>query len=206
MTRYTKLQRKTHEKASGFDVTPLLPTKKSEATEQSSTNESGQKRQRDANPEKALKEADKRKKRRMMLKHKNTICFGCRKKGHPVGDCPEAKQKVQDELPFAKCFVCKAVGHLSGQCPENDHGLYPNGGGCRFCSQVDHLAKDCKMTKEQAGTTAVGKIDLDQGADDDDYHIFVNEKQKLADETKKEKKVEAVAPAIIKKKKLVKFV
>ncbi|OAD75266.1 CCHC-type zinc finger transcription factor, partial [Phycomyces blakesleeanus NRRL 1555(-)] len=70
-------------------------------------------------------------------------CFGCRKTGHSVGNCPEAKQSGQDELPFAKCFVCKAQGHLSGQCPENSKGLYPNGGGCRFCGKVDHLAKDC---------------------------------------------------------------
>ncbi|KAF7720726.1 Zinc finger CCHC domain-containing protein 9 [Apophysomyces ossiformis] len=227
MTRYTKLQRKTHEKSTGFDVTPLLPTKKASTEENKAKNENGKKRKRNTNPEKAAKEADKRKIRRQLQKFKNTICFGCRKKGHAVGDCPEAKQKIQgicyncgttehtlkeckkprkgNELPYAKCFVCKEVGHLSSQCPKNDHGLYPNGGGCRFCGQVDHLAKDCKMTKEQAGTTVVGKIDLDQGADDDDYHIFVNEKQKLVDETKKEKKIEAAAPVLNKKKKLVKF-
>ena len=108
-------------------------------------------------------------------------------------------------LPFAKCFVCKKEGHLSSKCPENDKGLYPNGGGCRFCSQVDHLAKDCKLTKNEAGTTAVGKIDLEQGADDDDYHIFVEEKQKLTEETQKEKQEEKKNVQEKPKKKVVKF-
>ncbi|KAI8876430.1 hypothetical protein K501DRAFT_52527 [Backusella circina FSU 941] len=113
-----------------------------------------------------------------------------------------------DELPYAKCFVCNQEGHLSGQCPKNERGLYPNGGSCRFCEQVDHLAKDCPITKEQAGTTVVGTINLDQGADDDDYHIFVTEKEKLAQDMKKEKKLEEIKksmPELPKKKKVVKF-
>ena len=68
---------------------------------------------------------------------------------------------------------------------------------------MDHLAKDCPVTKEQAGTTAVGLISLDQGADDDDYHIFVEEKEKAKQEAKKEKKQEIKQP--VTKKKVVKF-
>jgi zinc finger CCHC domain-containing protein 9 len=98
---------------------------------------------------------------------------------------------------------------LSGQCPKNERGLYPNGGSCAICQQVDHYAKDCPVTKEQAGTTAVGMINLDQGADDDDYHIFAETKQKLAEEQKKEKKLEAIKKslpaALPQKKKVVKF-
>lgn len=53
-------------------------------------------------------------------------------------------------------------------------------------------------------------INLDQGADDDDYHIFATEKQKIAEEQKKEKKLEAIKkslPAATPKtqKKVVKF-
>jgi zinc finger CCHC domain-containing protein 9 len=72
---------------------------------------------------------------------------------------------------------------------------------------VDHLAKDCKVTKDQAGTTVVGKIDLDQGADDDDYHIFVTEQRKHTKEVAEEKKI--ASPVVdrrpAQKKKVVKF-
>lgn len=65
------------------------------------------------------------------------------------------------------------------------------------------------MTKEQAGTTAVGMINLDQGADDDDYHIFAETKQKVAEEQKKEKRLEALKKSLPtqlpKKKKIIKF-
>jgi zinc finger CCHC domain-containing protein 9 len=62
------------------------------------------------------------------------------------------------------------------------------------------------MTKEEAGTS-VGKIDLSKGADDDDFHIFVEEKQKLGEEAKVEKELETFVekrkPQA--KKKIVKF-
>lgn len=115
------------------------------------------------------------------------------------------------ELPYAKCYVCNQDGHLSGQCPKNERGLYPNGGSCVICQQVDHYAKDCPVTKEEAGTTAVGMINLDQGADDDDYHIFAEEKQKIAEEKRQEKKMDAIkkslpaAASTPNKKKVVKF-
>ncbi|KAI8912821.1 hypothetical protein EDD86DRAFT_180716, partial [Gorgonomyces haynaldii] len=91
-------------------------------------------------------------------------CFLCREKGHAVQNCPKNpegqlcyrcgstehavdKCKVRADkknpFPFAKCFLCKQQGHLVGSCPENERGLYPNGGGCRFCGSVRHFAKDC---------------------------------------------------------------
>ncbi|CAO3587403.1 unnamed protein product [Absidia cylindrospora] len=170
-----------------------------------------------------------RKEQRIRAKDRNTICFGCRQKGHSVENCKESKQGIQgicyncgttehtlkqckkprkgNTLPYAKCFICEEKGHLAGQCPQNTKGLYPDGGGCRFCGQVDHLAKDCKVTKEEAGTTVVGKIDLDQGADDDDYHIFVTEQRKHTDEVAVEKKVAPIVArkALAPKKKVVKF-
>ncbi|GAN01286.1 autophagy regulatory protein [Mucor ambiguus] len=162
------------------------------------------------------------------------VCFACRKPGHSVNRCPQNKEHANicyncgttehslkeckrprkgNELPYAKCYVCNQDGHLSGQCPKNERGLYPNGGSCAICQQVDHYAKDCPVTKEQAGTTAVGMINLDQGADDDDYHIFAETKQKIADEQKKEKMIKkqlastatATTKQLPQKKKVVKF-
>ena len=28
-------------------------------------------------------------------------------------------------------------------CPDNPKGLYPKGGGCKFCGSVEHLKADC---------------------------------------------------------------
>ncbi|KAI8068011.1 hypothetical protein BC940DRAFT_300110 [Gongronella butleri] len=214
MTRYTNLGgRKKHvSNDDDFVVTPLVPTKKDAANVSRK-----RKAEQPAGPSKSK-----------MRKERNTICFGCRGKGHSVENCPQKttqqgicyncgstehslkkckKPRQGNTLPFAKCFVCDGKGHLAGQCPQNSKGLYVNGGSCRFCGQVDHLAKDCKLTKDEAGVTAVGKIDLDQGADDDDYHIFVKEKTRLEHETKIEKKQFAVQAAAAKapKKKVVKF-
>lgn len=115
-----------------------------------------------------------------------------------------------NQYQFAKCFICNVQGHLSSACPQNDKGLYPNGGSCRFCGKVDHLFKDCKITKEEVGTTAVGKIDLAQGADDDDFHIFVSEKMKAGEEKKVErlvaKAVESrIGKAVTQRRKVVRF-
>ncbi|KAG0739341.1 hypothetical protein G6F22_009465 [Rhizopus arrhizus] len=227
---YTKMGRKTFEKSEGsFKVTPLLPRKEQEnnSTEQNKKNynnkrngkkennrSSGFKRNRDDN------EGNNSNKR------KKEVCFACRQPGHSVNRCPRNKEhakicyncgstehslkecrkpKKGNKLPYAKCFICNEEGHLSGKCPKNERGLYPNGGSCAICQQVDHFAKDCPVTKEQAGTTAVGLISLDQGADDDDYHIFVEEKQKVTDDAKKVKKQEAVVAKQPIKKKVVKF-
>ncbi|KAF9110424.1 hypothetical protein BGX27_006356 [Mortierella sp. AM989] len=154
--------------------------------------------------------AERRRLRRQKEKSNASVCFACRKKGHSAKDCKESSgvglcyscgssehttkdckklNKDGNKFKFATCFVCKEQGHLAGQCPKNERGLYPNGGSCRFCDKVDHLAKDCKLTKEEVGTLTLGKIDLVQGADDDDFHIFVDEKRKLTEEQKTMKKM-----------------
>ena len=57
--------------------------------------------------------------------------------------------------PFAVCFVCHQKGHLASACKDNVKGLYPSksndlmadGGGCKYCGSVKHLARDCKPTQ-----------------------------------------------------------
>lgn len=126
------------------------------------------------------------------------MCYSCGSLEHTTKDCRKLP-KNGNKFQFATCFICKEQGHLSGQCSKNEKGLYPKGGSCRFCGKVDHLAKDCKLTKEEAGTVALGKIDLVQGADDDDYHIFVDEKRKMTEEQKSIKKMAKAAPKAAKK-------
>ncbi|CAI2164896.1 20188_t:CDS:2 [Funneliformis geosporum] len=208
MTRYTKLEKKKYEKATGFEGFNIKPLQLDEAIEQdnSEIKEQKNKRSREEKLEPSTPE----------------ICFGCRKKGHSVKDCPEAKEqgvgmcyncsstehiakdckktiKQGDEYLYAKCFICNEQGHLSRHCLKNEKGLYPNGGSCRFCSQVTHLAKDCALKNPAIGTSVVvGKLDLQHGADDDDFHIQVLEKS--------EEKLNTVKSGKNKlKKKIVKF-
>ncbi|KAI9503292.1 hypothetical protein BX070DRAFT_183641, partial [Coemansia spiralis] len=90
-------------------------------------------------------------------------CFQCRQKGHSVKNCPNAdstgtgicyhcgseehttKQcaKPGSTFPYATCYVCKERGHLASMCQKNEKGLYPNGGGCKYCGSTKHLVKDC---------------------------------------------------------------
>lgn len=90
-------------------------------------------------------------------------CLKCRKTGHTMQDCPQDTagsvycyncgendhSGKTCPLPFsnyafALCFVCNGKGHLAGACPKNERGVYPNGGGCRFCGSVRHLARNCR--------------------------------------------------------------
>ena len=106
-------------------------------------------------PAKNPKEAERRKNRRPRLKDMDTMCFGCRERGHSVSNCPKAdgggicykcgmtnhitvvctkKMKPgEQEFPFATCYICKEKGHISKACPENPRGLYINGGCCKQC-------------------------------------------------------------------------
>jgi len=108
-------------------------------------------------------------------RRKKTVCFGCRKLGHSLKECP-AKEPVSGycfncgktghiskDCPsptlnggasFASCFICKQKGHLAAHCPTNSHGVYVNGGCCHSCGAVDHYLRDCP--KRTAGTHKQG--------------------------------------------------
>lgn len=80
--------------------------------------------------------------------------------------------------------MCNQTGHLSGACPKNENGLYPNGGGCKFCQSKLHLAKDCKPVQQGQENITLGLMDLKQGGDDDDVFVAL---QKMSQEEQRKR-------------------
>lgn len=77
------------------------------------------------------------------------------------------------------------MGHLAVSCPKNDHGIYPEGGTCHLCNSTEHLAAYCKMSAKKkiekgVGSTMLGEMNLEQGADDDDLHLTLRDEPKNA--------------------------
>lgn len=108
------------------------------------------------------------------MRRSRPVCLRCRRPDHSIKNCPEGgvsrcyncgswdhtlkdcSQPREDVLRFAECFVCGEPGHLSGQCAKNERGIYPRGGGCRFCGSKQHLAKDCRPTRQAEQGVLVG--------------------------------------------------
>ncbi|KAJ1550924.1 hypothetical protein HK096_004222 [Nowakowskiella sp. JEL0078] len=173
--------------------------------------------------------SEARRLQRQREKLSNMICFHCREYGHAVADCPQAKEgdvegqatgicykcgstahriqmcrkrvKGDNPYPFALCFVCNEQGHLSSQCPKNDKGLYPNGGSCKYCGSVRHLARDCKPMTQDEGTIHLGTIDVSQGGDDDDITIALHRQATVQKTGKKRNRNERTDVVLIEKPK-----
>eukprot|EP00382_Lankesteria_abbotti_P004259 CAMPEP_0113847980 /NCGR_PEP_ID=MMETSP0372-20130328/2194_1 /TAXON_ID=340204 /ORGANISM="Lankesteria abbotti" /LENGTH=204 /DNA_ID=CAMNT_0000817355 /DNA_START=39 /DNA_END=653 /DNA_ORIENTATION=+ /assembly_acc=CAM_ASM_000359 len=114
----------------------------------------------------------KRKRTSSVVKTKcNSIgfCYNCGEKTHILRDCGVPRQE-DGSLPFASCFICDGVGHIASKCPKNPSGIYPRGGGCRFCGSNQHLMKDCTnrgskkriKTDTPKATTVLGGDDGDE--------------------------------------------
>jgi zinc finger CCHC domain-containing protein 9 len=230
MTRVTKLKGYTKghpyasQGASGF-VSRSLLSPKSQSDDSASSNSKQYAREKPSGS--ALNLNGKKKKNKKLAAKQEPICYYCGTTEHTgLDQCQEYKARLKDLknlqrqnpqsapknifLPFAECFICKQKGHLQGLCPENPKGLYPNGGGCRFCSSVRHFAVDCPLGsassegpkkfltgKEQdVGVSTIGLMDLSQGADDDDvcYALFKASKVKAS-----------TLQSALKKHKVVKF-
>ncbi|RKP11021.1 hypothetical protein THASP1DRAFT_27194 [Thamnocephalis sphaerospora] len=183
MTRYAKPGKKRHLEASEFRVNPLLPRGgRQQGFKANGDSETKGARRHGAGNDEA------RRNRRAKERKSNTICFACRKPGHSVSECRAAKDQgvgvcykcgstehTTQVYAFAKCFVCGETGHLASKCSKNERGIYPQGGCCRFCGSVQHLSKNCKPTSEtQVSEFSLGKIDLEQGGDDDDVFLALH--------------------------------
>jgi len=124
------------------------------------------------------------------------ICYRCGSRAHNLSACRESVDPL-DPLPFASCFVCSGKGHLASACPQNQSkGVYPNGGCCKLCGEITHLAKDCGLRKKDVTTsgTVLG-TGKDAGADEDDFHALkrhtaeVDKSEKLEHRVKRQAKV-----------------
>ncbi|PWN30450.1 hypothetical protein BDZ90DRAFT_215722 [Jaminaea rosea] len=116
------------------------------------------------------------------------LCFRCGSTSHILSRCRRPAPTVGPDLPFATCFVCGSKGHLSSRCSQNaGKGVYPNGGCCKLCQSVEHLAKDCPLRRSETtqasnatqGMWGAGRQWEGQrggGADDDDFHAFARKK------------------------------
>ena len=171
--------------------------------------------QSENHPENEIEETLKRERRRAERKLANfrkMVCFNCRQSGHLLVDCPletssaekssethcfkcgskdhtskncASKSKGKDAYNFATCFICKQTGHLAKSCPDNPRGLYPKGGGCRFCGSVEHLKADCPRKLQKDGRFEV-KIN---GGNSGGLEDIVDDKPKRVVEKKPLKKV-----------------
>ncbi|OMJ14487.1 hypothetical protein AYI70_g7840 [Smittium culicis] len=186
MTRVTMKVKKTHHEASAFESKPL--PKKSDLSQTSSRAAPKRPNTFETNTTKNPK--NPRFSKFVSSNERKMTCFGCRKSGHSLKNCTETKEiEVKcyhcgsDEhttkncptpgktFPFATCFICQKVGHLSSKCPQNEKGMYPNGGSCKFCGSVYHLARNCKPTDNKEATNTIGLVDLHHGGDDDDVFV-----------------------------------
>ncbi|KAJ1668897.1 hypothetical protein EV178_000161 [Coemansia sp. RSA 1646] len=167
--------------------------------------------------------SEQRRVNRLSEKEKRSTCYLCRRDGHRVKNCPQASNhdvgvcyhcgsedhttkscpKPGKSFPYATCYVCKERGHLASKCKLNDKGLYPNGGGCKYCGSKLHLMRDCKPAQNNVAGTTVGMVVPSQGGDDDDVFTALHMQQKDKSKAASVQRRQASAPKV--KKVVVNF-
>lgn len=83
-----------------------------------------------------------------------TLCYKCGSTEHALHQCPKRHRGNRSDLPFATCFICNEKGHLASACSQNKTGIYVNGGSCRVCGSLQHLATDCPEKKRKKKNAA----------------------------------------------------
>lgn len=111
------------------------------------------------------------------------LCFKCGSAEHTSKEC-KSKRKHEEAFAFAVCFICNETGHLAKACPDNPRGIYPKGGGCRFCGSVEHLKNECPRKIEKDSRNEVRAQRLDEG-DLEGEHDQAPVKKKVKVEAKK---------------------
>jgi zinc finger CCHC domain-containing protein 9 len=161
---------------------------------------------------------ERRRAERALAHATKNVCYQCRKSGHVLAQCPEnhgdkkknarpppgvcykcgaadhtsknceSKLKGADAYRFASCFVCGQNGHLAKSCPDNPRGLYPKGGGCRFCGSVEHLKSDCTRKSEKDARTEI-RADTVQTGNNIEVEVDKSYKKLKVEPAKKDAKV-----------------
>lgn len=135
-------------------------------------------------------------------------CYRCGSTEHSLAKCRKPEPQVGMDLPFASCFICGEKGHLASKCSQNQgRGIYPNGGCCKLCQSVDHLAKDCTLRTNSQGINTISNAaislggadpNMQAGADEDDFHSLsrkrreIEQQEKMTGNVKKRKSFQKV--------------
>ncbi|CCO28975.1 putative protein C683,02c [Rhizoctonia solani AG-1 IB] len=155
MTRYTNTGRKRTYLEAGFEEKHAIESpepESPEAEEPQTKRKRGDKKVKRVKDDLARKQSSEiRRLRRIDERHKDTICFACREKGHAAKECPKANldEAEGDALPVKKdlvgtCYRCGSKKHSLSRCrkPENPKNPLPYA-SCFVCKQKGHLASTC---------------------------------------------------------------
>ncbi len=100
------------------------------------------------------------------------------------------------------------MGHLASSCQGNERGIYPRGGGCRFCGSKQHLARDCRPLRDTERSAVVGTVS-DPRRDNPDDDLVHTALKSIGDDRmeRREKRIATKSAGAheMKKAKVVKF-